>query len=154
MFILVFQYIFVCCIILYANVFSCTDIFPLGSNRDWGAFEKEVRWYSSSAGTVGSICYAKFSLGFLHPVGSQWLATTGNIAYSTHKVEFELIKKQKLTFKCHLPLESLLYQLKEIAYSVGQEAKNYFKVTFDNLNHRFFDFIKWHFQLVQSPKIS
>jgi len=32
--------------------------------------------------------------------------------------------------------------LNKIAISVGHEAKNYFNATFDNLNHRFFDFIQ------------
>ena len=43
-FILVFHFIYVCCIILYAIEFSCTDIFPLGSRRGWGTFER--RWGS------------------------------------------------------------------------------------------------------------
>ena len=151
MLILVFQYIYVCCIILYAIVFSCTDIFALGSQRGWGAFEKVVvDW----CGSMVSICYAKLPFGFLHHVGSQSLATTGNIAYSTTKVEFWAYQEAEMTFKCHLPLESSLYQLKKVAFSVGEEANNDFKVTNDNLNHRFFDFIKWQFQLVQRPKIS
>jgi len=32
--------------------------------------------------------------------------------------------------------------LKQVAFSVGQEAENYLKVTFDNLNYRFFDYIQ------------
>ena len=44
-----------------------------------------------------------------------------------------------------LPIESSLYWLKEVALSVGQEVENDFKVTFDNLNHRFFDFIQIEF---------
>jgi len=53
-----------------------------------------------------------------------------------------------------LPLESSLYRLEKFAISVGQVAKNYFKVTFDNMNHRFFDFIKLHYRLVQRHKLS
>jgi len=45
-------------------------------------------------------------------------------------------------------------ELNQLAFWVGQEAENEFKVTFDNLNHRFFDFIKLHFQVVQRQKIS
>jgi len=40
------------------------------------------------------------------------------------------------------PLESSLYRLKKDEFSVGQEAENDFKVTIDNLNNRFFDFIQ------------
>jgi len=32
--------------------------------------------------------------------------------------------------------------LKRVAFSVGQEEENDFKVPFDNMNHRFFDFIQ------------
>jgi len=46
-----------------------------------------------------------------------------------------------MTFNAILPLESSLYRLKKVAFSVGQETGNDFKVTFDNLNHRFFDFM-------------
>ena len=61
---------------------------------------------------------------------------------------------QKITLIAILPLESSLYRLEKFAISVGQVAKHDFKVTFDNMNHRFFDFIKLHFQLVQRPKLS
>jgi len=44
--------------------------------------------------------------------------------------------------------------LKKVKFSVGQGAEYYFKVTFANLNHRFLDFIKLHFRLVQRPKFS
>jgi len=43
-----------------------------------------------------------------------------------------------------VPIDNLIRRvidLKKGAFSVGQEAENEFKVTFDNLNHRFFDFI-------------
>jgi len=32
--------------------------------------------------------------------------------------------------------------LKKVVFQVGQEAENDFKVTFDNLNNHFFDFIQ------------
>jgi len=35
--------------------------------------------------------------------------------------------------------------LKEVAFSFGQEAENDFKVTFDNLNHSFLDCIQISF---------
>ena len=50
-----------------------------------------------------------------------------------------------------LPIESSLYRLKKVALSVGQEAENDFKVTFDNLKHRFFDFIQMEFSA--SPEV-
>jgi len=59
-----------------------------------------------------------------------------------------------MTFKCHLPLDRRFINLKKVAFSVGQEAKGDFKVTFENWDHHFFDFIKLHFQLVQRPQIS
>ena len=55
------------------------------------------------------------------------------------KVEFWFDKMQKLTFKCHCHLNCRFINMKNVAFSVGQEAKNDFKVTFDNWNHRFFD---------------
>jgi len=33
-------------------------------------------------------------------------------------------------------------ELKNVAFLIGQEAENDFKVTFDNLNHIFFHFIQ------------
>ena len=36
-------------------------------------------------------------------------------------------------------------ELKKVAFSVGQEANNDFKVTFKNLNHRLFDFMEIEF---------
>jgi len=40
------------------------------------------------------------------------------------------------------PLESSIYRLEKIAFSVGREAEKDFKVPFDNLKHRFFHFIQ------------
>jgi len=33
----------------------------------------------------------------------------------------------------------------KVSFSVSQEANNYFKVTFEDLNHRFFEFIEISF---------
>jgi len=40
-----------------------------------------------------------------------------------------------------------------IAFSIGKEAENDFKVTFDKLNHRFFDFIQIAFWAGQDVEI-
>jgi len=45
-------------------------------------------------------------------------------------------------------------ELKNIAFSVYQEADNDFKVKFDNLNHRFFNFIEVAFGLVKGQNLS
>jgi len=42
--------------------------------------------------------------------------------------------------------------LKNVAFSVGQEAVNDFKVRFDNLSHGFFDFIQIAFWASQDPE--
>ena len=39
--------------------------------------------------------------------------------------------------------------LKKVTFSFGQKADNDFKVTFDNMNDRFFDFIQNAFWAVQ-----
>ena len=49
---------------------------------------------------------------------------------------------QKCLLRAIRPHESLLHQLEKVAFSVGQEAENVFKVTFDNFKYRFFDFTK------------
>ena len=41
--------------------------------------------------------------------------------------------------------------LKKVVFSVGQEAENAFKVTFENLKHFFIDFIQTNFGLVKRP---
>ena len=87
-------------------------------------------------------------------MSSQWLATTWNIVFSTSsKSNLGLVKKQNwlLSAICHLNRSFI--NLKKVEFSVGQEGKNDLNVTFDNLNHRLFDFIKLHFKLVQRPKI-
>jgi len=38
------------------------------------------------------------------------------------------------------PVESSLYRFEKVTFSVRQEAENVFKLTFDNLNHRFIHF--------------
>jgi len=58
-----------------------------------------------------------------------------------------------MTFKSICHLKRRFINLKKVAFPVGHEKKD-FKVSFDNLNHRSFDFIKLCFQLVQRPKIS
>jgi len=70
------------------------------------------------------------------------------------KVEFWAFQKTEngISAICHLNCR--FFDLKKVTFSVGQEAKNDFKVTFDNLNHLFFEFIKLHFQIGQRPKIS
>jgi len=42
--------------------------------------------------------------------------------------------------------------LKKVTFSVGQEAENDFNVTFDKLNHRFFDFIQFAFWVGQGAE--
>jgi len=44
--------------------------------------------------------------------------------------------------------------LKKVAFSVGQEAENDFKVPFDKMNHRFIDFIQIAFWAGQEAKMS
>jgi len=39
-------------------------------------------------------------------------------------------------------LNRRLIELQKVTFSVGQEAENDFKVTFDNVTHGFFDFIQ------------
>ena len=58
-----------------------------------------------------------------------------------------------MTFKCQLPLESSVYQLEKVKFLVGEEAKNDFKVTFDNLYHSLFSFFQiifWCSRMVQN----
>ena len=79
-----------------------------------------------------------------------------------------LVKRQKMTFKCHLPLESSLYQLEksrifcwsrskkwlesyiwqlessllrlyQIAFSASPEAENKWRMPYETLQHRFFE---------------
>ena len=52
------------------------------------------------------------------------------------------------------PLVSKLYRIKKVAFSVGQEAENDFKVPFDNVKHRFFHSYKTNFGLVKRQKMS
>ena len=71
-------------------------------------------------------------------------ASTFIIAFSTSgKSNFGLVKRQKMTFKCNstICIIALSHMIKD-AFSVGQESYNDFKVTFENLNHPFFDFIE------------
>ena len=42
----------------------------------------------------------------------------------------------------------------KVAFSVGQDAENDFKVPFEDLNQRFFEFTKSHFGLVKRQKMS
>ena len=52
------------------------------------------------------------------------------------------------------PLKRLFFEFTEVAFWAGPEDDNEFPVIGDHLKHRFFDFIKLHFQLVQRPNIS
>ena len=51
-----------------------------------------------------------------------------------------------MTFNCHSTTWIVaLPTWKKVAFSVGQEAENYFKMPFHNLNHSIFDFIEFVF---------
>ena len=82
-------------------------------------------------------------------MSSQCLATTWNIAFLTSpKSNFGVFKRQKITFICHSTTWFVALSTWKKSFSVGELAENYFKVTFDNLNHRFFDFIQIAFWVI------
>ena len=84
-------------------------------------------------------------------VPSDWRPLKTSLSW--HQSRILGLSRGRKWLKCHLPLESRLYQLEKSRILGWSRSKNYFKVTFDNLNHRFFAFIKLHFQLIQKPKI-
>ena len=56
-----------------------------------------------------------------------------------------------MTFKSICHLKRRFINLKKVAFPVGHEKKD-FKVSFDNLNHRFFDFIQIVFWACQEAE--
>ena len=55
-----------------------------------------------------------------------------------HSRTWGFSRRRKWLLSAIRPFESSLYRLEKVTFSVGQEEGNDFKVTFDNLNHRFF----------------
>ena len=58
-----------------------------------------------------------------------------------------------MNFKCHSTTGIVALSNWKVTFSVGQEAENDFKVTLDNLNHRYFKIIQIAFSAIPETEI-